>query len=384
MRLALEEFLTGAWRWFRHTPWARHALLWGLLPLLVLVLVRPPGVLVVLGPPREVDTLQPQAGVHTRLNDEVEEWKIQRTLAMVREMGAPWVVEYFPWAYIESDEDRYDWRQSDLIVSHAANQGLTVIARLGMVPKWARPDPKERETTFTYLDEEHYDAFAEFVAAFAGRYAGKVNHLIIWNEPNLSFEWGFRPVDPTGYVELLSVVYPAAHAANPEVVVLAGALAPTLEPPGSHAGLNDLLYLEAMYEAGAAPHFDALAAHSYGLAFPPETPPAPELLNFRRVELLRGVMERYGDEDKAIYVTESGWNDHPRWSWAVQPSQRVQYTLDAYAWAGEHWSWCPALVQWVFRTPAPLHNYQDYFTFVTPDFRPRPIYTALQSQFTSR
>ena len=36
-----------------------------------------------------------------RSDDEVEPWKIKRTLEMVREMGAPWIVEYFPWGYIE-------------------------------------------------------------------------------------------------------------------------------------------------------------------------------------------------------------------------------------------------------------------------------------------
>jgi hypothetical protein len=334
--------------------------------------------------PQTVRTTNTKVGVHTRLSDEVEEWKVQRTLALVREMGAPWVVEYFPWAYIEPEKGRYDWQHSDMLIEHAQNQGLTVIARLGMVPVWARPDPDAQETTFTYLDAEHYADFAGFVAAFVARYQGTVEHVIIWNEPNLSFEWGYRPVDPSAYADLLRVVYPAAHAANPDVVVLAGALAPTLEPEGSVSGLNDLLYLEKLYQAGATPYFDALAAHAYGLVFPPETSPAPELLNFRRVELLRAVMELYGDEEKPIYVTESGWNDHPRWAWAVKPAQRITYTLRAYDWAKTHWPWCPVVVTWVFRTPVSLHNYQDSFSFVTPDFRQRPIYGAVQAEIAAR
>lgn len=364
-----------------------RALWWGAAQLVAvalttLFLVRPPGVLVVLGEPQQVQTTNPKVGVHTRLMDEVEAWKVQRTLTLVREMGASWIVEYFPWAYIENTPGEYDWDHSDMIMAHAANQGLTVIARLGMTPAWARPDPAVQETTFTYLDETAYAEFAAFAAAFAARYGDIAPYLIIWNEPNLSFEWGFRPVDPEGYVKLLSVVYPAVHAAHPHVQVLAGALAPTLEPEGSPAGLNDLLYLERMYQAGGAAYFDALAAHAYGLVFPPETEPAPELLNFRRVELLREIMVRYGDADKPIFVTESGWNDHPRWTWAVKPAQRVSYTLAAYAWAQTEWPWCPAVVMWVFRTPVPLRNYQDYFAFVTSDFRERPVYTFARQEFT--
>lgn len=349
--------------------------------LLAVLLIRPPGILVVLGEPQQVQTTNPKVGVHTRLMDEVEPWKIQRTLASVRGMGATWIVEYFPWAYVEAEPGRYDWRQSDTVIAHAANQGLSVIARLGMTPTWARPDPEVQETTFTTLDEPYYDEFAAYSAAFAARYAETVRYVIVWNEPNLSYEWGFRPVDPEGYVKLLAAVYPAVHQANPRMQVLAGALAPTLEPEGSPAGMNDLLYLERMYQAGGSSVFDGLAAHAYGLVFPPEASPAVDLLNFRRVELLREIMERHGDQAKPILVTEGGWNDHPRWTWAVSPTQRITYTLGAYSWAQTEWPWCPAVVMWVFRTPTPLRNYQDYFTFVTSDFRERPIYTFAQQEF---
>ncbi len=354
-------------------------LAWSGLLFLLLWLIRPPGVLVTMPPPQTVHTSNPKVGVHTRLTDEVEAWKIQRSLALVREMGAPWIVEYFPWPYLEPKPGNYDWGHSDMVVAHARNQGLTVIARLGMVPDWARPDSKIQETTFTYLDRAHYEHFAAYAAKFAQHYAGEIQHIIIWNEPNLSLEWGYRPVSPADYVDLLCVTSEKIRAVNAEVVILAGALAPTLEPVGSPAGLNDVLYLTAMYQAGAAPCFDALAAHTYGLNLPPDAPPQPEVLNFRRVELLREVMVQYGEAHKEIYITESGWNDHPRWVWRVTPVQREQYTLDAYTWALTHWPWCPVVAMWMFRTPMPLHNYQDYYAFVTPDFQKRFIYQAVQN-----
>jgi hypothetical protein len=340
----------------------------------------PPGLLIVPGPPQTVHTSNPLVGVHTRLTDEVEPWKIQRTLAMVREMGAPWIVEFFPWAYIEPGEGRFTWEHADQVVAHAHAQGLTVIARLGLVPAWARPDPLDRETTFNFIDPTGYADFGDFVHAFAARYAGRVNHIIIWNEPNLAFEWGLRPPDPVAYTELLKVAYTRAKQANPDVVVLAGALAPTLEPEGSPHGMDDLVYLQRMYEAGAADYFDALAAHAYGLQNPPEQEPAPDRLNYRRVELLRQVMERYGDADKSVYITEAGWNDSLRWIYGVTPAQRVRYTLDAYEWArdAERWPWCKAVVIWAFRLPYAQHGYQDNFTFVSPAFQPRPIYLEVQ------
>ncbi len=347
--------------------------------LFILWAIRPPRVPTVLGPPQQVVTTNPLVGVHTRLTDEVEECKIQRTLQMVREMGAPWIVEYFPWPYIEPEEGEFNWGHSDAVIEHAENQGLTVIARLGWVPGWARPKPERQETTLTYLDADHYDDFADFVAAFAARYRGRVNHIIVWNEPNLSFEWGYRPVDPEGYVELLRAVYPRAHVANPDVIVLAGALAPTLEPEESAVGLSDLAYLGRMYQAGAAGYFDALAVHAYGLTFPPEEPPAPDAINFRRVELLYEVAVAYGDGGKMIYVTEAGWNDHPRWAGGVRPAQRIEYTIGAYEWAHRHWPWCACVAMWAFRYPASTLSYQDYYAFVTVGFEPKVIYLEVQN-----
>mgnify|MGYP005838603377 CR=1 FL=1 len=363
-------------RRFRHYwPWFIRALI----AYFLLSLLKPAPPRAPLNGPFTVETTQPHVCVHTRLIDEVFEWKIQRSLQLVRELGATTVVEFFPWAYAEPERGRYDWASFDRIVQHAADQGLRVIARLGLVPAWARPDMNGQHTTLNDLPEESFDDFARFVAQFARRYASRVDHLIIWNEPNLAFEWGYRAVDPAGYVRLLQAVYDPAHAANPDVVILAAPLAPTLEPPGSPYGLNDLLYLEALYRAGGAAYFDALAMHSYGFTEPPEAAPAPDRLNFRRAELLYAIAQRYDRPDKPVFITETGWNDHPRWTYAVRPSLRVAYTVGALVWAQEHWPWLDSLCLWVLRYPTSTRSYPDNFTLITPEFQPRPVYLAVQS-----
>ena len=326
-----------------------------------------------LGPQRTVQTTNPKAGVHTRLENEVEAWKIKKTLEMVRELGTPWIVEYFPWAYSEPRPGKYNFDHADLVVDHANRQGLTVIARLGMVPDWARP----KGTIANYLPETSYEDFAAYAAAFVRHFQGRVHYVIIWNEPNLALEWGYRRPDPAAYTELLRVTSQAIREANPEVTILAGALAPTLGDPTGELGQRDLDYLQGMYDAGAAPYFDALAVHAYGLTFPPDDPPDPDVINFRRVELLRQVMIANGDGDKPIHITEAGWNDHPRWTRAVRPAQRIRYTIQAYHMALD-WPWLDSLSMWAFRYPAPEKSYRDYYTFVTADFQPKPIYLEVQ------
>ena len=354
-----------------------HLVARGLEILALLVLIdwfgAPPPILVTLGPQQTVHTLNPKIGVHTRLTDEVEEWKIKKTLEMVREMGAPWIVEYFPWGYIENDEGQYDWSHADLVVDHARRQGLTVIARLGFVPNWARP----KDAVTSYLDEAHYTYFANFVRAFVTHFKGRIKYIIIWNEPNTNFEWGYRPVDPAGYVKLLQAVYPAAKEANPDVQVLAGALAPVLAPPGATDAMSDLEYLQKMYDAGAKNYFDILAVHAYGWKSPADEPPSPDRVNFRRTELLHDIMIKNGDAAKHMMITEGGWNDHPRWTKAVRPAERIEDTLRAYQLC-QQWTWVDACVMWAFRFPAPAQTYQDYFTFVTPNFDPKPIYYEVQ------
>jgi len=343
------------------------------LPLLWLV-GRAPQPVVRIGPPQKVQTTNPKMGVHTRLTDEVEEWKIKRTLEMVREMGAPWIVEYFPWGYYEPEKGHYDWTHPDLVVNHALAQGLTVLARIDFVPEWAQPE----NTTFRYLPEEHFADYADFIYAFVQHFSGRVRYVIIWNEPNLSFEWGYRLPDPAAYARLLKAAYLRAKEADPEVTVLAAGLAPTLAPPGSEWGMDDLEFLQRMYDAGAQGYFDGVAIHAYGWAFPPDDPPAPEAINFARAELVHEVMARNGDGDLPCFITEAGWNDHPRWAKAVPPGLRIEYTVRAYEKAQQEWPWCQVVAMWAFRYPWPARTFQDGFTFVTPGFISKPIYTEVQ------
>lgn len=354
--------------------------LWGWVARLLLVVwllgqIRPAAPYAVIGEPQTVQTDNPQLCVHTRLIDEVETWKIQRSLQLVRELGADHIVEFFPWAYAEHQRGQYDWGSFDRIMQHAEAQGLRVIARTGFVPAWAQDD--NPHATLNTLPEAAYADFARFVAAFAERYAGIADEIIIWNEPNLAFEWGYQEVNPEGYADLLRAVYPAAHAANPNVRVLVAGLAPTLEPHGSPHGLDDILYLEALYEAGADAYFDGVALHTYGFTHPANDAPTADHLNFRRAELLHTVMVANGDSEKPVYITETGWNDHPHWALAVTPSQRAIYTIDALTIAAD-WPWLDQMCIWMLRTPTPINGHQDGYTMLTTDFQKKAIYYAVQ------
>lgn len=366
--------------WRRRGFWLAAWLLRLALLLWLLTLPRAPRSRATLGPPRIVETQLPQLCVHTRFSDEVEEWKIRHSLEYTRELGAATIVEFFPWAYIEPQRGQFRWEKVDRVLRHAENQGIEIIARLGLVPLWAQGERARDEVTLTYLPAESYADFAAFVGAFAARYAGRIDRLIIWNEPNLAHEWGYELAPPAAYAEMLALSYAAAHAAHPGVEILLAPLAPTLEPEGSPYGLNDLRYLERLLRAGAGAHFDGVAMHTYGWTAPPQQAPGKERLNFRRVELHRRLLKLYGQGEKPVYITEFGWNDHPRWLNAVSTAERSEYTLAAYRWAAEHWPWLARLCLWVLRQPVDAGDYRDHFTLLSSEFQARPLYLALQAQ----
>jgi GH35 family endo-1,4-beta-xylanase len=328
--------------------------------------------------PTRLPALNPvstKIGLHTRLTDEPDPEKIRREFQMLREMGASWAVEFFPWAYIQpTDRHRFDWTHADLVADAARAAGITLIARVDGVPAWARPP----DTTWRYLDREHYADYGDFIYQFVLHFRGRISHYIIWNEPNTSAEWGQRKPDPQAYADLLRVAYTRAKQADPSSVILLAGMAPNLEGENSTVAINDLVYLDRLYDAGAAPYFDAVAVHAYGLTAPPDDPSAPDRLNFARVEQVHEVMVRRGDGAKPIYITEGGWNDSPRWSYAVRPYQRVEYTVRAYQKAEQEWPWVRAVCLWASRLPRPAYTYFDNYTFLTPDFIPKAVYLEVQ------
>jgi hypothetical protein len=325
---------------------------------------------------QHVETTNPKIGIHTRLAGIPDEAIIAQALQQVREMGASWVVDLFPWSYVQPrSRYGYDWNGADMVISHASRQGLTVLARLDIVPQWARPN----NSNDRYLDPDHYVDYANYVVAFLQRYRRYgVRHVIIWNEPNLSAEWGRRPPDPEAYAALLKVVYPKVKDAVPDAIVIAGALSPGEDIGAGLDRLNDLKYMSLLYDAGAAPYFDMWAVHSYGDKSPPDAPPDASIVNFRRVEIIRDRMIARGDGNKKMIITEGGWNDSLRWSASVRPSQRLRWTVGAYELA-KQWDWLAAVCLWQFGTPQPTYTYQDNWSFVAPDGTPKAIYWAVQA-----
>jgi hypothetical protein len=232
-------------------------------------------------------------GVNTFLNQEVEPAKREESVRLIAEAGFRWIRQEFPWEDIEIHgkgdfEDRRHepyrsaWAKYDQIVDLAGRYGLEIIARLSNPPAWSRADSSLGD----FAPPDNLDDYADFVTAVVIRYRDRVHTYQIWNEPNIYPEWGNRPVDPEGYTKLLRVGYTAVKAACPSCVVVSGALAQTI--PLGPRDLNDFVFLQRMYDAGAAAYFDVLAIQGYGLwSGPTDRRMRARVLNFSRPLYLR-------------------------------------------------------------------------------------------------
>jgi hypothetical protein len=327
-------------------------------------------------------------GANFFLEREVETWKREETVRMAANAGIRWAKQHFVWAEIEPRPGDYHWEKYDAIVDLYAAHGIRVIARLDGAPAWARED-----NTMPGRPPDDLADYGAFVYRFVDHYRDRVQHIQIWNEPNLYIEWGNRPVDPAGYVDLLRTAYQRAKEADRNVYVLSAPLAITLGEPHPEAGkwraMNDLQFLEEMYEAGAAAYFDILSANAFGMDLPPDDPASPSKLNFARVALQREIMVRYGDADKAVWFNEYGWNAAPasfsedELTWQrVSEEAQAAYTLQGIDLALENWSWAGVLNIWYFRQVGDIPPDQAtyYFRMVDVDFVPRRVYLAIEDR----
>ena len=335
-------------------------------------------------------------GANTFLHLDSDRWRKQKTLEMAARAGLGWIKQHFPWEDIESlDKGQFlnptwkhpTWDKYDEIVDLADENGLKIIARVDRTPAWARPEDSTPTEPPADLDD-----FGDFVTAIVRRYRGRVRHFQIWNEPNLAAEWGGKPPDATHYVKLLETAFSAAVGVDPETVILAAPLAATLEM--SDRARNELVYLQQVYDAGGGDYFHIHSANAFGLAFPPEAPPDPKVLNFRRVELSRELMEQNGDRHKPIWFNEYGWNASPpdfsasQLTWArVTEDQQAEWTVRGVEFARENWPWAGVFNIWFLRRPftdVDPSKSEYYFRMIDPDFTPRKVYKAVAEAANKR
>jgi polysaccharide biosynthesis protein PslG len=343
-------------------------------------------------------------GVNVFLNEEVDPAKRERTVQLASEAGFHWLRQEFPWQDIEIHgkgdfEDRRNpparsaWDKYDQIVDLAEKYHMELIVRISTPPAWSRA---KGEAVGSFAPPDNYADFGDFVATLVSRYRGRIRYYQIWNEPNIYPEWGNYPISPERYTELLKVGATRAREADPNAVIIAGALASTIalqpDAPPPNNSLNDLLFLQRMYDAGAAPYFDIMAMQAYGLwSGPTDRRMQPRVMNFGRPQLVRDLMVANGDAQKPIWISEMNWNAVPdevadKRFGQVTPEQQGRYATLAYQRALREWPWVGVINTWYFKRAGDQWfregKPEAYFRLADPDFKLQPVYQSLKAFMT--
>jgi polysaccharide biosynthesis protein PslG len=352
-------------------------------------------------------------GINTFLQLEADPGKVEAQLAMIADAGFGWIRQQFPWEDIEIHargdfEDRRNveavgvldaWAKYDRIVEQAERYDLRIQARLDNPPHWSRVE--DDPTGLGPPDD--LDDFVNYAVAVAERYRGRIHHYQIWNEPNIYPEWGDQPVDPEAYTDLLCRAYAALKAVDADIVVISGALAPTIALTGQN--LNDFIFLQRMYNAGAGDCFDVLSVQGYGLfSGPTDRRMRPTTINIARNLYIRDLMIANGDADKAIWMSEAAWNFVPtadevpgianRTAYGqVTPQQAADYIPQLYQRAQREWPWVGVINYWFFTRPDDSwwDRPEYYFRMVEPDydpdrvppFTPLPVYDSMREHIAA-
>lgn len=325
----------------------------------------------------------PRLGVNADLTQYSQD-ELSTHLELMRRANIFWVRQIFDWENIEPSAGNFQWGKWDDIVATVDLQSdLEMVAVLTRSPSWSRVDRNADSTA----PPDVPDTFAQFAKAFAARYGDYIDYYQIWDEPNIEIGWGGKPPRTADYAALLQAGYRAIHSTDPDAVVIAAALAPTIETGPQN--ISDIIYLRELYTLGLREFSDGVAAKPYGFNDSPnDRRVSRNHLNFSRIVALREVMTDYGDGQTALWASSWGWNNLPNdWSgspsiWgSVSSAEQAQYTVDALARAEREWPWIGGMILQHWQPDAAANDPSWGFAVIDSNNHPRPIWSAM-SEYT--
>ncbi len=338
-------------------------------------------------------------GMNVFLEKEADRQNVVKSVQLLKDGGVTIVRQSFPWAEIEPEvpgdyrdvKTKQDtWAKYDFIVDQLTQAGIGVMARVDTIPRWARP-PTDDFARWDKGPPQDFNNYANFVATVAARYKGRIGHFQVWNEPNLTGEWGGKPISPQQYGLLLKRTADRVKAVNPAALIVTAGLAQTTDDPVTN-NMSELTFIQGLYDHGAQDSFDILSVMGYGLGNSPEDRRVgTDRYNFSRTLLVRDIMVRNGDAAKPVWLSEYGWIAVPEerkaiysnyWGPSADEETQARWTVEGLERARREWPWVGTIFVWGFRwVEPPTERPNDparYFEVVDHDFAPRPAYVALR------
>jgi hypothetical protein len=325
---------------------------------------------------------------------------VEQTLQWANGLGVGWVKQQVQWHTIEHGPENFEWETLDRIIEGADGYGFKILLGVTHAPDWTRKAELESGPPSDYRE------FRRFMEQLAGRYDGRVEAYELWNEPNLAREWRGDRLDPSRFVALVAEGAAGVRAGDPHAWVVSGAPAVTGINDGETA-IEDRAFLHGMLEAGVAQHVDAVGAHPYGYANPPEESARdegdgrhpehaasshndhPSFFFHDTLEDYRRIMVEHGVGHYSIWVTEFGWPspeglghmDLTGWEYGreVSEAQQADYIVRAFH-MGDQRPWVGPMFLWNLNLSVIWGSDSAFsaYSLLRPDGSYRPSYVALR------
>jgi len=229
-----------------------------------------------------------------------------RPMEKLAGIGVHWYRIDIDWDMVEAaGEEKPEWGYVDAVVDTAGRLGLSLLASVAYTPAWARFGADRasppRENRF----------FVRFVRSFVRRYRGRIPCVSIWNEPDLRTFWTGTPNQFRSlYVEALT----SARDENPDVVLCG----PDLSGWSTKVEKEWLQpVLDSTDAAEGGPLLDVITHHQYGGK---DTVAG----RVKEIEKLHEFLSRRAHSDRALWITEIGWNSKVRGIGQVTAEEQAQ------------------------------------------------------------
>lgn len=210
--------------------------------------------------------------------------------------GMTWIKRQHKWSPGNSGTDVQG------LISEGHNAGFKVLLS---IPGQLNPSS---------IDFASYVAFLGQVAALPD----PPDAIEVWNEMNITREWPAGQINPTSYVNsMLKPAYSAIKAANPNIMVITGAPAPTGFYGGScgGSGCDDAPYIAGMMAAGAGSYSDCVGVHyNEGIMPPAATSGDPRGSSGHYTRYYQGMVNAYVAAGASqLCFTELGYLSGEEW-----------------------------------------------------------------------
>lgn len=200
----------------------------------------------------------------------------------IQDANIAWARCDFSWRSVEGpSKGAFNWAVTDDAVAQANARGLHIYAGLGYSPTWASAGGNSYDPPANLQD------WYDYVFASVSRYKDSIHYWELWNEPNLKQFWNGTQGQ---YINLLKIGADAAHAADPDCMVLA--------PELSSAGSASSWMTNVLQQAGDK--IDIISYHQYDGGDIPSG-------RLAGIDSMHNAIVAAGYANKPIWITESGW-----------------------------------------------------------------------------